>query len=99
MNAAALPGPADLAALYGALEALAALNPHPDTATSTLINGRQVTVDCAVGRRGRGVAATAEGWEVHQHTRGSSAGAAGGHRATTRGQRGRGRSEGSARGI
>lgn len=72
VNAAALPGPADLAALYGTMEALAALNPHPDTATSSLINGRWVLLYTAsmaslkqaaasAGTAGAGAAGTGAG--------------------------------------
>ncbi|KXZ47684.1 hypothetical protein GPECTOR_33g566 [Gonium pectorale] len=42
VNAAALPGPADLAALDRAITELTRLNPVPDSATSDLINGRWV---------------------------------------------------------
>ncbi|PNW71318.1 hypothetical protein CHLRE_16g649200v5 [Chlamydomonas reinhardtii] len=42
VNSAAVPGPADLAALDGAITDLCALNPQRDTATSPLINGRWV---------------------------------------------------------
>ncbi|KAG2451965.1 hypothetical protein HYH02_003738 [Chlamydomonas schloesseri] len=42
VNSAVLPGPADLAALDAAITDLCALNPHRDSATSGLINGRWV---------------------------------------------------------
>ncbi|GLC40310.1 hypothetical protein PLESTB_001516400 [Pleodorina starrii] len=85
VNAAVLPGPADLAALDGVIQRLCELSPTPDSATSDLINGRWVLLYTASSTTLPRAAAAAAVASPSSRLPGSPAGGGGGSGSSSAG--------------